>query len=388
MSWLFFPPFFTIPATILFALIGDRGNVQPVPGLIWGGALAVYLCLCVLSAYFVLGEQEAKTDLGLIFFLSQGLILIPVVLALGAPVFFAWGGFIILLGALSLSFYRATQIASGASAVSPSDSAAPTPNEIIDKIPLATCVTNNKGALLHANSPFYAALEQPKELLQNNPINEIIPINEETVELDTGLWWIQQEHFADRYLFFLCPTEHCQPQLSEQVQTQKSFAAPVIAGSGPFDEYGFLSPGYMEYRTTEEIERARRYRRWLSVLLLGLGYNPSSPMGIGSLEQGGYFKTFAKAVKPMLRNVDIGFAMNEQNRVLILLPETPLSGAKSLLGRLSTVPREVFEDSLRESLGIRVVSSVQFYNGANPLDFPKLMSILEESFEAADKVAS
>ena len=90
------------------------------------------------------------------------------------------------------------------------------------------------------------------------------------------------------------------------------------------------------------------------------------------------FNAFATRVKEALRSVDAGFLMKNQ-RILILLPETAQSGAKTFMGRILTIPQDVFDDDIRDHVHPTANGGIFFYNGTPPMEYEVFMGSLEEA---------
>jgi len=137
------------------------------------------------------------------------------------------------------------------------------------------------------------------------------------------------------------------------------------------DITGAYTISYMNARLVEECARARRYKTDLAMIVLDiLGYVEYSDS-----EQREILTALSKALKTLLRNIDLLFSGDEPGRYIILMPNTPLVGAK-------VVGRKIVE--LVGEMGA-VVASVQ---GALPIGmgvsaFAEASNTPELIFEAA-----
>lgn len=94
------------------------------------------------------------------------------------------------------------------------------------------------------------------------------------------------------------------------------------------DITGAYTISYMNARLLEECARARRYKTDLAMIVLDiLGYVEYSES-----EQREILTALSKALKTLLRNIDLLFSGDEPGRYIILMPNTPLVGAK-VVGR-------------------------------------------------------
>lgn len=96
------------------------------------------------------------------------------------------------------------------------------------------------------------------------------------------------------------------------------------------DITGAYTIGYMHSRMTEECARARRYKTDLAFIVLDiLGYVEYSEE-----QQREILTSLSKALKQLLRNIDLLFSGDEPGRYFILMPNTPLAGAKIVGGKI------------------------------------------------------
>lgn len=96
------------------------------------------------------------------------------------------------------------------------------------------------------------------------------------------------------------------------------------------DITGAYTISYMNARLVEECARARRYKTDLAMIVLDiLGYVEYS-----ETEQREILTALSKALKTLLRNIDLLFSGEEPGRYIILMPNTPLVGAKVVGGKI------------------------------------------------------
>jgi hypothetical protein len=151
-------------------------------------------------------------------------------------------------------------------------------------------------------------------------------------------------------------------------------------GLGIFDEEtGLYVENYRVVRGPQEISRSQRYKRSICGILLELTFSAASDIGMSDEQRRMLFVAFASKVKQALRIPDCGFLLPDK-RIQILLPETPLAGAKTLLSRLVTLPQDIFDDAIRSAVNPRVKASVFFYNGTTKMEYNIFSAALEEEF--------
>ncbi|MDQ7833783.1 MAG: GAF domain-containing protein [Humidesulfovibrio sp.] len=99
------------------------------------------------------------------------------------------------------------------------------------------------------------------------------------------------------------------------------------------DITGAYTINYMNARLLEECARARRYKTDLAMIILDiLGY-----VDYSEEEQREILTQLSKALKTLLRNIDLLFSGDVPGRYIILMPNTPLVGAKVVGGKIVTM---------------------------------------------------
>jgi len=99
------------------------------------------------------------------------------------------------------------------------------------------------------------------------------------------------------------------------------------------DITGAYTINYMNARLLEECARARRYKTDLAMIILDiLGY-----VDYSEDEQREILTQLSKALKTLLRNIDLLFSGDVPGRYIILMPNTPLVGAKVVGGKIVTM---------------------------------------------------
>lgn len=111
------------------------------------------------------------------------------------------------------------------------------------------------------------------------------------------------------------------------------------------DITGAYTVNYMHSRMTEECARARRYKTDLAFIVLDIpGYVEYSEE-----QQREILTSLSKALKQLLRNIDLLFSGDEPGRYFILMPNTPLVGAKVVGGKIVQLVGGM--DDLKASIG-------------------------------------
>ncbi|MDR1516027.1 MAG: PAS domain-containing protein [Synergistaceae bacterium] len=376
MRWILFPPVLSIVLLVPTAILHNGELAVRLPPVLWGTAIAAYLCFCCFSAFFISkGDKEYSSAIAL---LSQGVLLIIVSLRAGSPLL-SWVGLVCFVIGLSIIFYNVTNYSVSEGEESPEAVEAQNENvrervdSLLSKLDMPVCVTDAKGVIIAANPKFCEASGAEGEDIMGELINEVLPIDQDTVSFESGKWWISQIKEGARYYFSLLPTLDCKPVVEDlSVHEHKGIA---ITDS----DTGLLVEEYRLIRGPQEISRAQRYKRSVSGILLELLLNPSQDVNLSDKQKYMMFVAFATRVRQALRTTDCGFLLPD-NRIQLILPETPVVGAKTLLSRLTTLPQDVFDDAVREAIHPKVKSGLFFYNGTTKMEYGIFSAAIEEDF--------
>ena len=377
--WISFPPFISFLLLIPTVLFHNREAAFHVPPLIWGLVISVYICMCGISVFFIV-KGDRRFNVG-ISALTQGMLLAVMALQSGA-MFLSWIGLVLFLVGLFLVFYYATRgdaSARESKAEKTQNASAPTIEKLLAKMDLPICYTDSKGMVSWASESFLTEVGRTQEEITGEVIADVLPIDDETVTLPSGKWWITQVKEGARYYFRLAPTEGDKPQAA--VETR-----PAAAPRGPsiYDQdTGLYTDEYRRIRGPEEVMRAQRYKRSLSGMLIELTFNPNTGVKLSDEQRTMLNNAFAVKVKSALRAMDCGFFMEDHFRIQLLLPETPQAGAKTLMSRLLLLPQDVFEEDIRGVVNPKVKAGMFFYNGATKMEYSIFSATLEESFAKA-----
>ena len=379
MRWISFPPFISFLLLIPTVLFHNRDAVFHVPSIIWGLVVAVYICMCGISIFFIV-KGERRYNFG-ISALTQGLLLAVMALQSGA-LFLSWIGMVVFLIGLFLVFYYATKGDSSLKDAREDEAKKTTVHTLekaLAKMDIPVCYTDSRGIVSWASEAFLSELDREQEAVVGQIIADVLPIDDETVTLASGKWWISQAKEGARYYFRLEPTEGGRPQAAAETRPSAAPRGPSI-----FDpETGLYTDEYRRIRGPEEVMRAQRYKRSLSGMLLELTFNPAEDIKISDEQKAMLNNAFAVKVKAALRAMDCGFFMEDHYRIQLLLPETPQAGAKTLMSRLLLLPQDVFEEEIRTAVNPKVKAGMFFYNGATKMEYGIFSATLEESFAKA-----
>jgi len=376
LRWLYFPPVFSLILLILAALFHSREAAYSLPSVLLGAVIAAYLCLCAVSGFYISRKENAY--LWSVCCLAQGVLLTAMSLHIGST-FFAWLGLVMLLVGLILVFFHATGGNRTLRDAGEDEQNAAQQNalererteSVLGKLALPVAITDAKGVVLGATQRFADAIGKEPGDVDGCVIGDLLPPGREEITFESGTWWIQQAKEGSRYYFSLLPTPDCKP-VKMPVSSPVGLSIQDLAT-------GLYTDEYRKIRGPEEVQRAQRYRRWLSGLMLEMIYEGAERVGLSEQHREMLHNAFAQKVKASLRSMDCGFLMANK-RVQVLLPETPQAGAKTLLGRLLAIPQEVFDEDVRNAVRPVVRGGLYFFNGNPPMDYNVFSAALEESF--------
>jgi PAS domain-containing protein len=377
--WIFFPPFFSVLILILTAVLHRKEAAFDVPAIVWGLAIAAYVCLCGISAFYIM-KRDARCDAG-ISLLAQGLLLSVVAVQAGIVVF-TWIGLIIFMIGLFFIFLYTTRHDAGNDAdVETEDS-----YQLLSKLNIPICYTDTTGFVEEVSAAFLEAVGNDAEKVVGEQIAEVIPVNSEEVSLPSGKWWLETITSGGRNYFYLRPTRDGKPPKEQpQLQKKKSASGSISLTD---QETGLYTNEYRKLRGPEEVSRAQRYKRPLSGLLLELAFDASSSSALSEKQFEMLRNAFAVKVKSILRTTDCGFLTDDQKQIQLLLPETSQVGAKTLMNRLLLLPKDIFDEYIRLTVEPKVKAGMYFYNGASNLEYGVFSATLEQAFANAKEGTS
>ena len=387
-KWLLFPPF---PSTVLLFLViilSGSGAGYAVSPVMWGMVISAYICLCCLSVFFII-KSDTRCNVG-IALLAQG-ILFPVVSMRAGAMFIAWIWFIMFMVGLGISFFHVTRGNAAAPDEGPNgagendDAEVTRAERVLDKLGLPVCFSDSRGVTLGATSAFLEEIGKGRLQIEGDVITDVIPVDDEDVELNSGKWYLSQVKEGERFYFLLSPTQDGKPQKEISPVSMPSQEGSGVAGI--FDPVtGLYTNEYRTLRGAEEISRAQRYKRSISGMLLYLFFNPTDSAGLNDKQEKMLRDAFAARVKTTLRTMDLGFVMPD-NRIQVLLPETPQAGVRTLVGRLMTLPRDIFDDEIREAVNPKVRAGVYTYSGTTRIEYAIFCATLEQAFASSKEGA-
>jgi len=133
--------------------------------------------------------------------------------------------------------------------------------------------------------------------------------------------------------------------------------------------------GYFLKRLKEELLRAKRYHRIVSILLIEID-KFSQIMELFGAEEENIIKILAKNISRNLRRVDILAKLPKPEQFAIILPETPLSGAMVVARKLLRAIEKTFYEKYNTVFSPYIVVISYDPLKIDPKTDPKVESIL------------
>lgn len=138
------------------------------------------------------------------------------------------------------------------------------------------------------------------------------------------------------------------------------------------------------YRVQEELARARRYRRWISAVLIRPEQIGPIDVSLSEMQRQEIFDLFVAEVADNLRDSDPIFRMAPQE-LLVLLPETPQAGARKFSSRIKQQALD-FKPTLFGLEGasgpfLVLKTGILYYDGNMELKTDAFFEQLEESMK-------
>lgn len=147
------------------------------------------------------------------------------------------------------------------------------------------------------------------------------------------------------------------------------------------DITGAYTIGYLHARLVEECARARRYKTDLAFIVLDiLGYVEYS-----ETQQREILTSLSNALKQLLRNIDLLFSGDEPGRYYILMPNTPLAGAKVVGGKIVQLVASLGGICSTESGGLPVAMGVSAFGESTMTPEAVVAAALEDRNSKAEQ---
>ena len=362
------PPALSLVIVLLLSLLGGEGP-KGTQGLsfLWGAFLLAYVFLA--AGDLMMRMKGHASSRFTIQFLCQGIALTALPSFLGVSGVWSWLGLALLSVGLVLSMDRSAQ------------PARPAPAERRKEGPLALPVLSFlEGLPLPA---FFRAGEGDGVAFLANEAARDLALSSGKEEQDFFRQALTEETLSaedDEY-------EVLQGQGMALTLLQKKQLAPsgqVVDAEGDFDVVFRRMEGRERalLRLGEELARGRRYRRWLSAILIRPDQLGPAQAALNETQRQEVFDLFLAELAPTLRDSDPIFRLAPQD-ILLLLPETPQAGARKFSTRIKQMALD-FKPKLFGLDGasgpfLVLTTGIVFYDGNGPMTPEEFLSQLETS---------
>ncbi|MDR2175943.1 MAG: hypothetical protein LBO82_08440 [Synergistaceae bacterium] len=360
VQWFFLPPFTAVGVFVVLSFFSG-GTAVPVDAAIWGLTGLLFIILSVLYGIFI--RRNFYKGLLPVQLVAQGLFLCPLSLQLGAQMFQWVGVTMAVCGTvvLVIFYYRSLMVF-----VSVLQSVETSPG--FESLPIPFAITDEEGFVLSISDTLLQMTNQVRQTALGEQITHLLPINGESVNLDGKEWTIVQSHM---------PGDKCYFQLEEAQFLQP--IAPPAKSDAPLEAVDAVTTlhnlAYAVHCTNEEIYRVRRYKRWLSVALLRMVFEGGYPFE----KEQEIFNAYARFVGANIRETDTACLVALRD-IYVIMPETPLEGARVALGKLTDYTPHLQEE-LRDFGGtIRVLDKPLFFGpSVGEISFDDIMNRLSSA---------
>lgn len=194
-------------------------------------------------------------------------------------------------------------------------------------------------------NPFYEFLGYKEFYLE--PYSKWIVIKKEKIKEEIKR--LQEQKKQEETLI-----EFYQEELTKKTQEKLLLLEKIEELTTKLKISSFLDPltnlyneEYFLRRLKEELLRAKRYRRILSILLIEIEKLTQITELYGTKEEENILKVLSQNILKNLRRVDIVAKLSKNEQFAIILPETPLSGALVAARRLLRIIENTFQERYR-----------------------------------------
>lgn len=394
-DWITLPPFLSILLLGGALMVGGEGTSASIPLPLWIAAGGAYI---VSSAIYVpLGKLKGTgASLGLQA-LCQGLALALTSLHFGLPPVVAWGGTAlifsgaIILGGIAVPEAEAAKPAQRRSApsnepptteLSGADGMEQRPTSSLASCPLPFAVIGRNGMFQDASKGLLDLVGTSLEDLREQEGEMLFPSSLEHMTVKGKHYAVLRKELDGEAWVFLLPQDTSAQKQDDATTNRTSSGSSAESGFSRDPGTGLYGDTYFFPRASYEIARARRFRRWLSALLVELDFlkrNEADPQATSEANRRELLLALCRRFNEEIRDTDLAFLLQD-NSLCILLPETPQSGAKTVMGRMKEALFHMTKDNDRlTSLEPHLRFGLHFYSGNEDMSLPELLDALRMS---------
>lgn len=370
---LLFPPVVSLPLVLILFITGNSLYATSIPSALWGAVLASYLLLCVaFIAFNRVGNGPAAAAASLV---AQGIIFSIFSLSLGSNPALSWVGVAILFvgGVLGIHGFIVPRPITAEDILFSDKTSMGEIEKILDGLPLPALFTakhtDGKERIAAANREFAELMGQKKIVLKGKPVEEILPdlqTNQNVITIMETKWIAHLTQHNKKTLTLLTPKSEVGEGTSQKI------VIDIID-----QETGIYTGAFINRKGIEELERCRRYKRKLSVCMISLQCDED----LTEEEWKRAFNLLAGTTGNLIRSCDSAFRM-DPDKILLYLPDTPLSGARHLVERI------IFDVETLSSIESLMPPMCKIQGGATTYTGVELLTLegmLQEALEALIK---
>jgi hypothetical protein len=359
VQWFFLPPFAAVGTLVVVSFFAGEPSV-PVDAAFWGLTGLLFIILTVLYGIFI--QRHFYRGLLPVQLAAQGLLLCPLSLYMGARMFQWVGVTMAVCGTVVLVviYYRSLTVFASALQSAGASSG-------IDSLPIPFAVTDEEGNILSVSDALLQMTKQSRETAIGEKITLLVPIDGEPVHLGGEEWMVVQTRMSKNRYYF---------QLEEAAAPPFEPMPPSPGGDASIDaETGLYGQDYAARCTDEEIYRIRRYKRWLSVVLLRMVFRgENSPE-----KEKEIFNAYCRFIKANIRETDTA-CLTAPRDVYVLMPETQLTGARMAVSKLTDFVPHLEEELKKFEGAAEVLDKTLFFGpSVGDLAFEEIMKRLSDA---------
>ncbi len=140
---------------------------------------------------------------------------------------------------------------------------------------------------------------------------------------------------------------------------------------------GLYNENFFKFKLKEELLRAKRYKRIVSVLLIDIEDLTKLIEVYGTEEEEKVLKILAESMSQRLRRVDVVAKLSHPERFGIILPETPMNGAMVVARKILKTIERVFLTHYKISKSAFITVITYDPSKLNPKTEPQMEAILK-----------
>ncbi|MDR1966242.1 MAG: hypothetical protein LBQ36_05990 [Synergistaceae bacterium] len=359
-------------AAITYSFGKGSTDISHVPPIFLAGITCIYF---IMAAFYVILCNNYKMRAAVaVAGLTDGVLVIFFAAAFRASVVFSLIGFSIVIAGImtAMSMVAAPGdplFARKIDRIVSNNVSIDELRKIIDSIQFP-CIFMEKekdGAerIIAYNEPFADDFKLDKKAILGKSLESLIPLEAGKGQMKFGgeEWVVKRTVRGKQALMMLSPI------------LRSSEAAKIEVFDAIDPSTGLYVSGFMKYKAKSDVESVTRGKRKMSAVLFRISYPPAHGIEISEIEQKLIFAIFGRIVLQCIRACDSAYRTGN-DEVLLLMPDTPHSGADIVIGRVyDTLKRSSAVECPNLSKAILDYIARDYIGGG---DLPAYDRILEE----------